>query len=173
MHRVLKEADATGSRTAAEGAVSDVVAGILAEVRARGDAAVREYSQRFDGWAPESFRLGADEIERIVADVPTQVLDDIRWVQRQVCGFAQAQMDSLGEFEMETLPRARLGQRHIPVAASGAYVPRGAVSVDRVGAHNGVDGEGSRSGAGGGVHAADRRGDPGGDGGCVLSGRGG
>ncbi|CDR14544.1 histidinol dehydrogenase [Streptomyces iranensis] len=105
--------------------VTDAVAGIISDIRSRGDAAVREYSARFDRWEPESFRLTAEEIEEIVARVPEQVLEDIRFVQRQVRAFAERQLASLSEFEMETLPGVSLGQKHIPVAAAGAYVPGG------------------------------------------------
>ncbi|MEU4897287.1 histidinol dehydrogenase [Streptomyces sp. NPDC044780] len=105
--------------------VTDVVAGIISDIRSRGDAAVRTYSARFDRWEPESFRLTEAEIEEIVARVPEQVLEDIRFVQRQVRTFAERQLASLGEFEMETLPGVTLGQKHIPVAAAGAYVPGG------------------------------------------------
>ncbi|MGP3944770.1 MULTISPECIES: histidinol dehydrogenase [Streptomyces] len=105
--------------------VIDAVTGIISDIRSRGDVAVREYSARFDRWEPESFRLTAEEIEEIVARVPEQVLEDIRFVQRQVRAFAERQLASLGEFEMETLPGVSLGQKHIPVAAAGAYVPGG------------------------------------------------
>ncbi|MEV6127034.1 histidinol dehydrogenase [Streptomyces violaceusniger] len=105
--------------------VIDAVTGIISDIRSRGDVAVREYSARFDRWEPESFRLTAEEIEEIVARVPEQVLEDIRFVQRQVRTFAERQLASLGEFEMETLPGVSLGQKHIPVAAAGAYVPGG------------------------------------------------
>ncbi|MCG0283512.1 histidinol dehydrogenase [Streptomyces sp. PSAA01] len=105
--------------------VIDAVTGIISDIRSRGDIAVREYSARFDRWEPESFRLTAEEIEEIVARVPEQVLEDIRFVQRQVRAFAERQLASLGEFEMETLPGVSLGQKHIPVAAAGAYVPGG------------------------------------------------
>jgi sulfopropanediol 3-dehydrogenase len=94
-------------------------------IRERGDAAVREYSERFDGWSPDSFRLNHEEIEKIVAGVPDQTLDDIRTVQERVRRFAQHQKDSLQDFEVETEPGVFLGQRNIPVAASGAYVPGG------------------------------------------------
>ncbi|MBO3676353.1 histidinol dehydrogenase [Streptomyces sp. NEAU-YJ-81] len=105
--------------------VIDAVTGIISDIRSRGDVAVREHSARFDRWEPESFRLTAEEIEEIVARVPEQVLEDIRFVQRQVRTFAERQLASLGEFEMETLPGVSLGQKHIPVAAAGAYVPGG------------------------------------------------
>ncbi|ATL81621.1 histidinol dehydrogenase [Streptomyces malaysiensis subsp. malaysiensis] len=86
---------------------------------------MRRWSQKFDGWSPESFRLGPDRIASVVSSVPGTVLDDLRFVQRQVRGFAQAQRDSLTDFEVETLPGVFLGQRNIPISAAGAYVPGG------------------------------------------------
>jgi sulfopropanediol 3-dehydrogenase len=101
------------------------VEAIIADIRDRGDTAVRSYSQQFDHWAPESFRLTPEEVERIVAGVPQQVLDDIAFVQNQVRNFARHQRDSLRDVEVETLPGVRLGHRHIPIDAAGAYVPGG------------------------------------------------
>lgn len=105
--------------------VRETVAAVIADVRDRGDAAVREYSEKFDNWSPESFRLSAEEIERIVATVPAQAIDDIRAVQARVRAFAQRQKDSLHDFEVETEPGVLLGQKNIPVRAAGAYVPGG------------------------------------------------
>ncbi|MCR3722193.1 MULTISPECIES: histidinol dehydrogenase [Prauserella salsuginis group] len=105
--------------------VAERVSTIIADIRDRGDAAVREYSERFDGWSPDSFRLTAEEVERIVAGVPEQVIEDIRFVQEQVRGFARHQRESMRDIEVETLPGVHLGQRHVPVAAAGSYVPGG------------------------------------------------
>ncbi len=105
--------------------VSETVASVVADVRARGDEAVREYSEKFDGWSPPQFRLSAEEVERIVARVPMQVIADIKAVQSNVRTFAQHQRDSLHDFEVETGPGVFLGQKNIPVRASGAYVPGG------------------------------------------------
>ncbi len=105
--------------------VRDTVARIIADVRERGDVAVREWSERLDGWSPVDFHLGPDEVERIVATVPPQVRDDIRTAQANVRRFAEAQRASLRDFEVETAPGVFLGQRNIPVAAAGAYVPGG------------------------------------------------
>ncbi|MFI7314672.1 histidinol dehydrogenase [Streptomyces hygroscopicus] len=105
--------------------IVETVAEVIADVRAHGDAAVRRWSQKFDQWNPPSFRLGPDEIAAVVSSVPETVLDDLRFAQQQVRGFAQAQRDSLTDFEVETLPGVFLGQRNIPVGASGAYVPGG------------------------------------------------
>jgi sulfopropanediol 3-dehydrogenase len=101
------------------------VKGVIDDIRARGDAAVREYSQKFDGWSPEEFRLSAEEISRIVAGVPAAVIHDIETVQANVRGFAEAQKACLTELEIETAPGVRLGHKHIPVDAVGAYVPGG------------------------------------------------
>jgi sulfopropanediol 3-dehydrogenase len=105
--------------------VRETVTTIIKDIRERGDAAVREYSEKFDNWSPDSFRLSDDQVAEIVAAVPGQVIEDIRFVQEQVRTFAQAQRDSMAEFEIETLPGVRLGQKHNPVEAAGAYVPGG------------------------------------------------
>ena len=106
-------------------AVRKVVEEVIAEIRANGDSAVREYSTKFDRWSPDDFRLTEEQIAAIIADVPEQVIEDIVFVQAQVRRFAEAQLASLGELEIETLPGVFLGQKHIPVAAAGAYVPGG------------------------------------------------
>ncbi|GAA3513574.1 histidinol dehydrogenase [Actinocatenispora rupis] len=123
--RMLKKRAATAAGAGADDGVRERVAAIIADVRQRGDAAVRDHSVKFDGWSPASFRLAPDEIERIVDGVPDQVLADIRFVQDQVRSFATHQRESLRDFEVETLPGIRLGQKNIPVAAAGAYVPGG------------------------------------------------
>ncbi len=125
MKIILKAAAAGDTAPSSPPEVRDAVASIIADVRARGDAAVREHSERFDHWSPPSFRLADEEVERIVATVPAQVRDDIRAAQANIRRFAQAQRDSLHDFEVETAPGVHLGQRNIPVAAAGAYVPGG------------------------------------------------
>jgi sulfopropanediol 3-dehydrogenase len=125
VQNIMKRAAEVGTAGPGTTPVRDTVADIIADVRARGDIAVRAYSERFDRWSPDQFRLEDQEIERIVADVPGSVLDDIRTAQANICAFAQAQRDSLRDFELETMPGILLGQRNIPIAAAGAYVPGG------------------------------------------------
>lgn len=103
----------------------EAVGAIIADVRDRGDEAVREYSARFDRWEPESFRLGPEEVDRLVAEVDEQTLEDIRFAQARVRGFAEAQRASMTDVEVETLPGVFLGHRHLPIAAVGTYVPGG------------------------------------------------
>ena len=121
----LKSAVPTATVAAGHEHVAEVVRGVIADVRSRGDAAVRECSERFDAWTPDSFRLDAEAVERIVSGVAQRVLDDIGTVQANVRCFAQAQRDSLTNFEMETSPGVHLGQKHVPITAVGAYVPGG------------------------------------------------
>ncbi len=98
---------------------------VLSDIAARGDAAVRELSSRFDGYAPESFRLTTSEIEAAMSRVNARDMDDIRFAQDQIRHFAEAQKASLRDIEVETLPGVILGHRNIPVQSVGCYVPGG------------------------------------------------
>ncbi|RSN68964.1 histidinol dehydrogenase [Actinomadura sp. WAC 06369] len=120
-----RRGDPAAPAGAADPRVAETVARVIADVRAGGDEAVRRHSRQFDSWAPPSFRLGPAEVAKIVSAVPETVLDDLRFVQRQVRDFARAQRESIVDFEVETLPGVVLGQRSLPVEASGAYVPGG------------------------------------------------
>ena len=64
--------------------VDAIVADIIADVRARGDAAVRDLAQKFDGYTPPSFRLTASEIEAAIQKVSTRDMEDIRFAQDQI-----------------------------------------------------------------------------------------
>lgn len=105
--------------------VRKIVEDVIADIRVRGDEAVREYSEKFDSWSPESFKLSTEQIAEIMARIPQQVIDDIKFAQTQVRTMAQKQFESLGEFEIETLPGVFLGQKNIPITALGAYIPGG------------------------------------------------
>jgi len=105
--------------------VRGTVEGILADIEARGDAAVREMSKKFDNWSPEDFRMSKGEIEDCVRQLPGQVIDDIKFAQEQIRNFAQIQRDALRDVEVETLPGVILGHRNIPVNSVGCYVPGG------------------------------------------------
>ena len=105
--------------------VRGIVENVIADIRERGDAAVREYSQKFDNYGPESFLLTEEQLAEVMGRVPQQVIDDITFVQDQVRTMAQKQRESLSDFEIETLPGVRLGQKNVPVQAAGAYIPGG------------------------------------------------
>ena len=105
--------------------VRTTVEKILADIEKRGDAAVRELSERFDKWSPQSFRLTEGEIKAAMSKVPARDLEDIRFAQAQVRNFAEKQRACLLDLEVETLPGIVLGHKNIPVESVGCYVPGG------------------------------------------------
>lgn len=121
----LKSGKPDAERTQDDAAVRASVEQALAEIEARGDAAVREMAAKFDGYAPDSFRLSGDQIQALIAQVSPRDLEDIRFAQTQVRRFAEAQRDSMQDIEIETLPGVVLGHRNIPVQSVGCYVPGG------------------------------------------------
>ncbi|KAF4851759.1 Histidinol dehydrogenase 1 [Colletotrichum siamense] len=105
--------------------VPNVVRGVINDISANGDAAVRLYSQKFDKWEPKSFKLSSEQIQDIIAKVDPQTIKDIKTVQQNVRRFAQAQRDSIRDFEIESEPGVFLGQKNIPIETVGAYIPGG------------------------------------------------
>ncbi|MDX1413282.1 MAG: histidinol dehydrogenase [Candidatus Promineifilaceae bacterium] len=105
--------------------LQDTVQQILSQVKDEGDAALRFYSQKFDNFEPESFLVTAEDAAQAADELPQPVLEELDFAIEQVGAFAQAQRESLGEFEKEIAPGMRMGQRIIPVASAGCYVPAG------------------------------------------------
>jgi sulfopropanediol 3-dehydrogenase len=104
MPRHIKTAALNGQQEEANAKVRSAVEAIIADVQKRGDKAVRELSARFDKWSPVSFRLSADEIGALVAQVSVQTIDDIKFAQDQIRNFAEIQRQSMKDIEVETLP---------------------------------------------------------------------
>ncbi|PVM71677.1 histidinol dehydrogenase [Caulobacter radicis] len=125
MARWLKTGADVTAVANADRAVRETVEGILADVAARGDAAVRDLSVKFDGWDRESYRLSPAEIQACIDQLSARDLADIEFAQAQVKNFAQKQRETLLDLEVETLPGVVLGHKHIPVGAAGCYVPGG------------------------------------------------
>jgi len=121
----LKRGKPEAERAADDTAVRATVEAALKDVEARGDAALREMAEKFDGYCPESYRLTDAEIQALIAKVDPRDLDDIRFAQEQVRNFAQAQRDSMLDIEIETMPGVFLGHKNIPVRSVGCYVPGG------------------------------------------------
>lgn len=92
-----------------------VVEATLADINARGDAAVRALSKKFDSYALASFRLSQTEIDALIAQLTPRELEDIKFAQEQVRVFAQAQRDSMLDIEIESMPGVILGHKNIPV----------------------------------------------------------
>jgi sulfopropanediol 3-dehydrogenase len=108
-----------------DAAVRRTVSEILDDVRARGEAAVRAWSERLDRWSPRAFRLSEEEIQRGIKDVSAEDRAKIDYSRAQITAFAERQRASLTPFEVELAPGVRCGQRLIAVDAVGAYVPGG------------------------------------------------
>ena len=125
MAEILKARVGAEETRASEDQVRRTVEEILADIEARGDEAVRAYSEKFDGWSPASFRLSAAEIEALVAQVSDETIADIEFAQAQIRNFAQVQRAALKDVEVETIPGVTLGHRNIPVGSVGCYVPGG------------------------------------------------
>ena len=109
---------------AADPAARDAATQIIAAVRSDGETAVRNFAKQFDNWTgdivvpPETLQAAADKI-------PPQAKADILLARDQVRKFAQAQMQSLRECEVELLPGLRAGHRRIPMTTAGCYIPGG------------------------------------------------
>jgi sulfopropanediol 3-dehydrogenase len=101
-----------------------VVTEMLAEIGAHGEAAVRAYAKKLDGWDGDIVLTRA-EIDRRAAEVPAQVRRDIDFAIAQVSAFAHAQRKSLAEFSTELHPGVTAGQRVLPVNVAGCYAPAG------------------------------------------------
>ena len=125
MARFLKRGRDADAVAEDDAKVRATVEGILADIKARGDAAVRELSIRFDKWDRQNFRLSEGEIQACLDQLTPRDLDDIRFAQTQVRNFAEHQKAALRDIEVETLPGVVLGHRNIPVNSVGCYVPGG------------------------------------------------
>ncbi len=125
MIKVLKAGISADAAEEIDTEVRKTVEGIIDDIKSRGDAAVRDLSERFDSYSPASFRLTDDEVEACVGRVPEQTLDDIKFAQAQVRNFAEIQRAALKDVEVETLPGVVLGHKNIPVNSVGCYVPGG------------------------------------------------
>lgn len=125
MIQYLKKSKQTSDTQEVNPKVRAIVEELLENVKNNGDAAVRKYSEKFDKWSPESFKLSAKERESIVASVPEQVKEDIKFAQKQIGGFAKIQKASMKDVEVETLPGIILGHKNLPVNSVGCYVPGG------------------------------------------------
>ena len=97
---------------------------MLADIEARGEAAVRDYAAKLDNWRGEIV-VTPDEIERRTRDIPASVKRDIEFATAQVRDFAVAQRESIREFATELQPGLVAGQRLVPVNVAGCYVPTG------------------------------------------------
>ncbi len=125
MAEYLKRGKSADDVAADDKQTRDIVEGILSDVEARGDAAVRDLSVKFDNYSPERFALSQSEIEAAMSKLTSREIDDIKFAQAQIRNFAEIQRASMTDVEVETMPGVVLGHKNIPVQSAGCYVPGG------------------------------------------------
>jgi sulfopropanediol 3-dehydrogenase len=125
MIRHLKTGQSAEAKAENSAQVRSTVETILSDIAERGEAAVREYSEKFDKWSPPAFKLSDSEITECVRALPQGVIDDIKFAQTQIRNFALTQRAALQDVEVQTLPGVVLGHKNIPVNSVGCYVPGG------------------------------------------------
>ncbi|MEK4921280.1 histidinol dehydrogenase [Cytobacillus sp. FSL R5-0569] len=105
--------------------VSEIVRNTINKIEREGDQALKELSEKFDKWSPETFRLSKQQIEEICASIPEQTILDIEFAQNNIRNFAEEQRKSMKDIEVETMPGVILGHKNIPVNSVGCYIPGG------------------------------------------------
>ena len=105
--------------------VAALVANILADVKLRGDAAVRDYSAQFDKSELAAFEVTLEEREAAVAALDPQTRKDTEFAIANVRRFAEAQFATILPLDIEPLPGVFMGHRVIPIERVGCYVPGG------------------------------------------------
>lgn len=105
--------------------LQESVSSILERVKAEGDNALKYYEKKFDNYEPESFLVSPEEAAKARDRLPAEVIEELDFAIERVTAFAQAQKNNITEFEREMLPGIKMGQKIIPVASCGCYVPAG------------------------------------------------
>ncbi|MEA1854065.1 histidinol dehydrogenase [Cytobacillus sp. OWB-43] len=105
--------------------VSEIVRNTINKIEREGDQALKELSEKFDKWTPETFRLSKQQIEEICASIPEQTILDIEFAQNNIRNFAEEQRKSMKDIEVETMPGVILGHKNISVNSVGCYIPGG------------------------------------------------
>ena len=122
---ILKVGKPESERAEDDAKVRGTVEATLADIQTRGDAAIRDLSEKFDNYSPDNFRLSQSEIDAAMSKVSARDMDDIKFAQTQIRTFAEAQRASMTDIEVETMPGVFLGHKNIPVQSVGCYVPGG------------------------------------------------
>lgn len=125
MIKYIKKRSDSNNANEDKSSIEETVRSILNDIRKRGDAALEHYSGYFDNWKPENFRLSLEEIDTAISKLSASEIEDIRFAQNQIRNFAQKQLETMNELEVETLPGVFLGHKHIPIENVGCYVPGG------------------------------------------------
>ncbi len=120
--RLLKSAPGLPPQTSRD--TADTVQIMLARIAAEGEVAVRDYARTLDGWQGD-IMVDPEHVASAGARLPQDLRDAIDYAHANIRAFALTQRASLSEFEIELRPGLFAGQRVLPVACAGAYVPGG------------------------------------------------
>ena len=96
---------------------------IIADVQARGDAAVQEYTQRFDGHARKNFHLTKAEIAASARECPPEVRTALDFAAKRIRSFHEKAKPQ--DWEYTDTTGVRMGYRYTPISAAGIYAPGG------------------------------------------------
>ncbi len=122
MTEFLKTARKTAN--SGEDATRDKVHDMLADIESSGESRALFYARTLDHWSGNPV-VSDEEIERASASLPKKIKDDIQFSYDRVRKFAEAQLNSLTEFEVELSPGLVAGQKLIPIGTAGCYIPGG------------------------------------------------
>ncbi|WP_427108697.1 histidinol dehydrogenase [Lysinibacillus xylanilyticus] len=100
-----------------------VVRQVLADVRAQGDAAIRFYTEKWDGFAPDHLRVTEEEIEESISLIDQQLYDDLTEAAQNIRLYHEQQKRS--GYRLDLKDGSWLGQRITALDAVGLYVPGG------------------------------------------------
>ena len=107
----------------AEKNVEDVVDGIIADVRARGDEALKDYALKFDGAKIDALQVTQEEIDEAFANMDPYFLETLREAAANIESFHRQQVHK--NFVVNDKPGIVLGQKYTPIEKAGVYVPGG------------------------------------------------
>ena len=103
--------------------LENTVSEIIANVRKNGDAALKEYADKFDGGAPESLEVSAEEIEDAFKTVSPELIEIMQKAAKNIENFHKRQIRQ--SFIISEEDGAICGQKIIPIEKAGLYVPGG------------------------------------------------
>ena len=111
MVEYIKRANDINNSTSSNNLVDVIqtVAGIIDDISNNGDHALIKYAKKFDNFTGTSFRMSDSDIAKCVDSLQEQTLKDIKFAQDQIRNFAEIQMKSISDTEVETFPGVVLG----------------------------------------------------------------